>query len=207
MSDRYKNLGNGIIRDTITGLEWQADYVNRMPWQGAMDYAAGLDLGGHIDWRVPTIEESITLIDYSRVHPASAFPGMPLEWFWTSSPFVAAPYVSPENDTILNPVEEARSIAWSVAFDYGFSDYSGKMLPCDVRCVRGKRADLETVVKRLWAALRPFAHSDLCRLLAGNISELEFLRMESTVFQRGRAVLTLGDFIEARDALGEMEER
>lgn len=40
--ERFTDLGNGVIRDTKTGLEWQAESVCPMPWQGAMDYAASL---------------------------------------------------------------------------------------------------------------------------------------------------------------------
>jgi len=134
MSDRYKNLGNDIVRDTKTGLEWQADYVNRMPWQGAMDYAAGLDLGGHIDWRVPTIEESITLIDYSRANPASAFPDMPPEWFWTSSPRAAL-----------------ASYALVVNFNIGYVHGYDKKTNDHARCVRGKRIDTSARINELEA--------------------------------------------------------
>jgi hypothetical protein len=39
-----------------------------------MDYAAALGNG----WRLPIIEELTTLVDYSRVSPATEFPSHPI---------------------------------------------------------------------------------------------------------------------------------
>ena len=79
----YTDLGNGIVRDNVTGLEWVQDgnlIVTRNPafdndgtardgrvtWQHALDYIALLNADeylGHSDWRLPTIEELSTLVD------------------------------------------------------------------------------------------------------------------------------------------------
>jgi len=121
MSDRFEDLGNGIIRDTQTGLEWQANYVGLMDWQEAVDYASELDLGDHTDWRLPTVEELVALIDYSRVNPASEFPGMSSDFFWSSS--VLDDYPSP-------------SRAWLAGFYYGYVLGNDKYYTNHVRCVR-----------------------------------------------------------------------
>ena len=143
MSDRFKDLKNGIIHDAVTGLEWQAEPTDPMPWQDAIDYAAALDLGGHTDWRIPTIEELITLIDYSRTSPASSFPDMPFKWFWSSSSDVCF-----------------SIYAWIVIFNDGYVHNYAKNRAIHARCVRGRRfdpvariAELETEVERLRSAL------------------------------------------------------
>jgi len=44
----------GII--VINGLMWEKE-TRKMNWHKAMEYAKNLRLGGHNDWRLPTIEE------------------------------------------------------------------------------------------------------------------------------------------------------
>ena len=118
--ERYVDLGNGIIRDTKTGLEWQAGSMRLATWQEQMDAVSNLDLGGYTDWRLPTIGELITLIDYSRVDPASTFPGMLPSWYWSSSSCAAY-----------------ASSAWLVYFDGGYVNSFGKAYSNHARYVRG----------------------------------------------------------------------
>ncbi len=60
----YTDLDNGIIRDSVSGLEWQqATAAGTYNWGQALDYCDNLDLGGYHDWRLPTIEELKTLAD------------------------------------------------------------------------------------------------------------------------------------------------
>ncbi|MDP6044176.1 MAG: DUF1566 domain-containing protein [Phycisphaerae bacterium] len=62
---KYKNNGDGTVTDLVTGLIWQKtpDFVKRTH-EDAAKYAAGLKLGGHGDWRVPTIKELFSLADF-----------------------------------------------------------------------------------------------------------------------------------------------
>ena len=66
----YTDLGNGIVRDNVTGLEWQqATAPGTYTWQQAIDYVASMNSGsgtyGFTDWRLPTIKELSTLVDSS----------------------------------------------------------------------------------------------------------------------------------------------
>ena len=86
----YIDLGNGIVRDNVTGLEWVQDgnlMASRDPdfdndgtaegavtWQAALDYMVklnGEEYLGYSDWRLPTIEELSTLVDAGRYNPAT----------------------------------------------------------------------------------------------------------------------------------------
>jgi hypothetical protein len=84
----YTDLGNGTVKDNVTGLVWQqildyrktpewlakAEAWNNHPssdttiqspalsWQQAFSYCQGLVLGGHDDWRMPTRIELVSLM-------------------------------------------------------------------------------------------------------------------------------------------------
>lgn len=122
MSERYRVTGD-VVLDTQTRLEWQAKHAGPMTWHAAMRYAEHLDGG----WRLPTIEELETLIDRTRVDPASAFPGAKGEWFWTLSSYA-----------------DTSSIVWIVYFDDGTVGSDDKTGCYYVRCVRGGPVAVES---------------------------------------------------------------
>ena len=78
------NSGTGIVvTDNLTGLIWQQDGSTptvglcsggSMSWQGALDYAACLNANsylGHSDWRLPNVNELLSLVNYGEQNPAS----------------------------------------------------------------------------------------------------------------------------------------
>jgi hypothetical protein len=58
----YANNGDGTITDNVTGLMWQQDMGAKISWSAAFSKADTMKLGGHTDWRVPTIKELYSLI-------------------------------------------------------------------------------------------------------------------------------------------------
>ncbi|MBN2894976.1 MAG: DUF1566 domain-containing protein [Campylobacterales bacterium] len=56
-----------VVSDRRTGRMWQdsLDVVDRtLRWGDAIDYCATLDLGGYKDWRLPTISELASIVNY-----------------------------------------------------------------------------------------------------------------------------------------------
>ena len=82
----YTDLGNGIVRDNVTGLEWIQDgnlIATRDPsfpqyggwWSGKpplimLSCSMQITICGYDDWRLPTIQELSSLVDSSRINPA-----------------------------------------------------------------------------------------------------------------------------------------
>ncbi len=63
----FHDNGDGTITDRATGLVWQeADSGKGMNWQEALAYAEGLTLAGHSDWRLPSVKELQSIVDYTR---------------------------------------------------------------------------------------------------------------------------------------------
>ena len=82
--------------DNKTKLTWQQQAPTATyNWADAKTYCAGLGgtLGGS-GWRLPTIKELTTLIDYSQGTPpvidTTVFPGTPVAYFWSSTPMAGS---------------------------------------------------------------------------------------------------------------------
>ena len=63
---RYTDNGDGTITDLTTGLMWQQtpDLANKPTYAEAVEGAKRFTLAGHTDWRLPTIKELYSLIDF-----------------------------------------------------------------------------------------------------------------------------------------------
>jgi hypothetical protein len=71
----YQDNGDGTITDLVTGLMWQKTPGGKVTWDEAM--ADSLTLGGYTDWRVPTIKELYSLMNFSGVTSRDAASSTP----------------------------------------------------------------------------------------------------------------------------------
>jgi hypothetical protein len=81
----------------------------------------GASLAG-TGWRLPTLKELQTIVDYSQSNPSidsTAFPSTPADWFWSSS-----------------PVADDLAYAWAICFSGGGTDDDFITSTDYVRCVR-----------------------------------------------------------------------
>jgi len=80
LAPSYTNNGDGTVSDNQTGLMWsQTTDINgdgkitaddKLSYDEAQAYAKQLTLGGHSDWRVPTIKELYSLILFDGQDPS-----------------------------------------------------------------------------------------------------------------------------------------
>jgi len=61
----YVADGDGTVTDLVTGLMWTQGYYGKMSQSQAAAYAESFELAGYSDWRLPTIKELYSLIDFS----------------------------------------------------------------------------------------------------------------------------------------------
>ena len=76
----YTDNGDGTVTDNVTGLMWQQspdtdgdgdiDADDKLTYDEAVAGAGTLTLGGYSDWRLPTIKELYSLINFSGVDPS-----------------------------------------------------------------------------------------------------------------------------------------
>jgi hypothetical protein len=113
-----------FVVDEATGLMWQqSGSSDRMNFDGAMGYIDELNrqkYAGFNDWRLPTLEEAMSLMERERknkdLHIDPIFDNNQT-WIWTS-------------DQV-----KGLSAAWIVVFDFGYCDVSG-LFDNYVRAVR-----------------------------------------------------------------------
>ena len=132
----YEDLGNGIVRDLVTCLEWEkapatasADTAN---WDGALGYCSKLVLGENSDFRVPTRVELASIVDFSK-SPAinsSAFPNAKGGYHRTSSDWIL--------DIKQIGAGSGKDFAWIYNMSVGLtSNAYSRASAAEVRCVRG----------------------------------------------------------------------
>jgi Protein of unknown function (DUF1566) len=128
----YADNGDGTVTDTSSGLMWQQKAgSSTQTWEQALAYCEGLNLGGHTDWRLPTIKELGSLVDYSRYNPAintTYFPNEAASWYWSSTTLASG-----------------YGYAWIVDFNYGYDSNNRKTDSNYVRSVRGGQSGVPIV--------------------------------------------------------------
>jgi len=65
----YKDNGDGTISDLVTGLMWTKDPGEKMTYAQAIENASDCRVGGYDDWRLPTIKELYSLINFNGEDP------------------------------------------------------------------------------------------------------------------------------------------
>ncbi|WP_372797383.1 DUF1566 domain-containing protein [Pontiella sp.] len=65
----YTDNGDGTVTDNVTGLMWIKDPGEKMTWEQAMQQASKCRTGGYDDWRLPSIKELYSLIQFTGLDP------------------------------------------------------------------------------------------------------------------------------------------
>jgi hypothetical protein len=107
-----------------TGLFWQDNRLvmsEKITYKEAEELCEGLELGGYTDWRIPTLQELLSIIDYKSYNPAllSGFSSIKTSSYWTSTPYMG------DLDKV-----------WGVNFKTGATDTNSKNYDRYIRCVR-----------------------------------------------------------------------
>jgi len=81
---KYRDNGDGTVTDLNTGLTWQKtpDFENKLTFREALAKAKSFRLAGHADWRLPTVKELYSLIDFNGcVHSKTPVPYIDTRFF------------------------------------------------------------------------------------------------------------------------------
>ena len=128
---RLVDNGDNTITDTKTGLQWIKDplvlggeFAKKMDYKEAEQECKKLNAGKKKDWRLPTREELLSIVDLTRMSPAidPIFANTISSWYWTSI-----------------PIAGYSSDVWCVYFYAGGVNGYGKNLTSYVRPVRSSQ--------------------------------------------------------------------
>ncbi len=73
----YNKNDDGTVTDNNTGLIWQRTMGSRMSWDDAVANASTIAIAGRSDWRVPTVKELYSLINFTGKSGATASDSIP----------------------------------------------------------------------------------------------------------------------------------
>jgi len=119
---RFIDNGDGTVTDTCTGLMWQkqtADITGDhevhdddfTSWWNAVAYCESLEFAGHDNWRLPTLIELLSIVDWTRFRPAiNPIFLSTSEFYWSST-----------------SVGTTNDYALGVSFEFGQLDESEKI--------------------------------------------------------------------------------
>ncbi|VVB93937.1 Uncharacterised protein [uncultured archaeon] len=125
---RFVDNKDDTITDNKTGLMWQKkDDEKKRSYNEALHYCRELRLAGYSDWRLPTLEELLTIVVQGRPENVDEiFANSKAERYWTITEFehyVDGKYLGDE-------------IAYTVDFIDGFETTYDKIYEYYVRAVR-----------------------------------------------------------------------
>lgn len=87
-SGGYIDNGDGTVTDMSTGLMWQQNTeteATSLGWTEALDYCEQLELSDYNDWRLPNVNELLTLLDYKKGIDSSNFTNISKSSYWSST--------------------------------------------------------------------------------------------------------------------------
>ena len=87
---QYERVGEVVV-DRVTGLVWQDDGAHSKTYSTISGYCESLELGGYKNWRMPSIRELSTLLEYGDTSISSAFVS-------TSSIYYSSTQYKPEGE-------------------------------------------------------------------------------------------------------------
>ena len=113
-----------VVYDKTTSLLWQDAPINKkanVTYKEATNYCKFLKIDKYDDFRLPTLSELQTLIDYKNYKPAvlTGFLNAANETYWTTTPFA-----------------DDSSEVWTINFKKGDRSVKGKHYSRNLRCVQ-----------------------------------------------------------------------
>ena len=132
-------LGGAGVLDARTTLVWeQSTSTTERSQADSILYCNDLDLGGQTDWRLPEVQELLSLVDYENSVPAlpTGHPFSIVDPVFDPDNFTfePSPYWTATSSFVLGPNDEAT--AWTVQFQFGFSGPALDIMGLFAWCVR-----------------------------------------------------------------------
>jgi hypothetical protein len=89
----FVSNGDATVTDQNTGIVWMEQDIadGKMLREEAMAACESSTVGGFDDWRLASVPELQSVVDYAKVSPASGLPNLRSIYYWTSTEYVPSP--------------------------------------------------------------------------------------------------------------------
>ena len=121
------NWASAAVLDRETGLVWEkSPSISTSDWFNASHDCLSRNTGGRMGWRLPTIQELLSLADRSVPHPGPTLPS-------------GHPFTNVQSSNYWSATARAPNAtsAWTVQFSTSTPIDFGKSAPLYAWCVRG----------------------------------------------------------------------
>jgi len=121
------SVSGEVVKDLKTGLQWQRSaYQSELHQQAAIEYCRTVKTADTSGWRLPTLIELLSIVNYGKANPAIdsvAFPDTQAAPFWSA--------------TVISRLPNGQPLGgWLVNFASGECFGAQATNPLRVRCVR-----------------------------------------------------------------------
>ncbi len=128
-----------VVRDPTTGLEWPAqgqiyDDPDPPPATAAAALCEALELAGHLDWRLPSVHELLTIVDHTVPYPSVV-----------AAPFERASILDGDPYATSSNLAGGPDMGWVIDLWRGTVNTSPTAWGTEVLCVRGTPSPAEDV--------------------------------------------------------------
>ena len=122
-----------IVTDLNSGLIWQQTIPNeKNTWEDANNYCNNLNYGSYSGWRLPTVQELLTIVDNNKNTPplinSTYFPNTPKAAFWSLTAY------TPNIESV-----------WVVNFNNYVTHTAYKVEKAYTRCVKGNKLPISSI--------------------------------------------------------------
>jgi flagellar biosynthesis GTPase FlhF len=121
-TDSYR-IYKDVFVDKKTNLMWEKERGNSFTWQNAMKYCENLELSGYSNWRLPSLDETNSLLT-NTMQSQGWYVKNEISQFLPSCTWISIKY------------NKNSSLSWIVGFEDGFDDWSYQTNGDFVVCVR-----------------------------------------------------------------------
>ncbi|MDA3909070.1 MAG: DUF1566 domain-containing protein [Sulfurimonas sp.] len=116
-----------VFVDKSTSLIWQDHQDNKglsITYYQSEDYCANLVIGKYSNFRIPTLVELQSIVDYKKYNPAikKGFDYVSDEYYWTTTPFA-----------------DDKKIVWLINFKKGERTVKDMHYDRHIRCVQSSK--------------------------------------------------------------------
>ena len=154
--NKFKDNRDGTVTDAATGLTWMKvdsgalkagrKKDGKLNWKEALNWAENLKYAGHSDWRLPSVKELQSIVDYSR-SPATTNSAA-IDPVFQATSFVAeggkrdfGNYWSGTTHASLSRASTAGYVAFGRSFGWMRDRRSGRYTLMDVHGAGSQRSD------------------------------------------------------------------